>query len=243
MNILVCRPENDAIKLSELLNSGGYTSSVLSTITIRHKKISINLNDFTDVIFTSKHAVLSFMSQYPSSALHNKNIYSIGATTAQYLHQHNIQSVYPDKSNSIELYQIIASNNLNDKNFAIMSGVSGNNFLVEEISKQNQCTKFECYQRVFVDEDVLVSNYSDLYNDLEPDIIVATSLDVFKSLNRVFDHISRPINAFITITSTKMLKFAIDAGFSRTISLDSISNENINLTILEHIEAKQNVIK
>ncbi len=243
MSILVCRPENDATKLSEMLNLGGYSSSVLSTLEIKYEKISIDLNAFTDVVFTSKYAVLSFMSQYPASALNNKYIYSIGATTAQHLLQYNIQSEYPDRFNSIELYKIIANNNLVDRNFAIMSGVSGNNFLVDEVSKQNQCSKFECYQRVFVNEETLVNNYMDLYDDVDPDIIVVTSLDVFKSLNRVFAHISPPINAFITITSAKMLKFANDNGFSRTISLDSISNENINLTILEHIEARKNVIK
>lgn len=243
MSILVCRPENDAAKLSDMLNLSGYSSSVLSTLEIKYKEISIDLNAFTDIVFTSKYAVLSFMSQYPASALNNKHIYSIGVTTAQHLLQYKVQSECPDKFNSIELYKIIARNNMIGKKFAVMSGVSGNNFLVDEISKQNQCSKFECYQRVFVNEEILVNNYIDLFNDVDPDIIVVTSLDVFKSLNRIFAHISPPINAFITITSTKMLKFANDNGFSRTISLDSISNENIKLTILEHIEARQNVIK
>jgi len=62
MSILVCRPENDATKLSDMLNFGGYSSSVLSTLEIKYEKISIDLDSFIVLVFISKYAVFIFRS-------------------------------------------------------------------------------------------------------------------------------------------------------------------------------------
>ncbi len=72
-----------------------------------------------------------------------------------------------------------------DKKFAIISGVGGNTYLEDEISKYATATKITVYERVLVDKEILQDAYTAEYSDVEPDLIVATSIDVFKSLIRI----------------------------------------------------------
>ena len=137
------------------------------------------------------------------------------------------------------LLKLILNQNVSDKRIAIISGVGGNDFLEKELSEITYCKKIECYERVFEDEQYLFSQYIDTYSSFSPDIIIATSLDIFKSLNRIFKKTSKPKGAIVTITSTKMLEFVYSQGFFKTLKLEKLNNKYICEKISEFIEASK----
>ncbi|APC91155.1 MULTISPECIES: uroporphyrinogen-III synthase [Francisella] len=238
MKILVCRPQDDADSLTEQLCLNGLLAISLPTIKICYQKIAKNVVEYTSLVFTSKYAVKSLFSQYDADLFKNKKIYSVGASTAAVLKKYQLDAIYPVRHGSQELLNIILNYDISTDKFAIISGVSGNNLLVEELSKLTQCHKFETYSRVFMEIDELTNEYNKLFLHQQPGIIIATSLDVFKSLNRVFEKITVPKAATVTITSPKMLKFVNQQGFKNTLKLEKLDNNYICQRILEFTEAK-----
>lgn len=76
MKILVCRPKDDADKLSQLLRSKRYTATSLPCINIDYIRIASSVLGYTNYIFTSKYAVESLFAQYNSELFHDKKLYS-----------------------------------------------------------------------------------------------------------------------------------------------------------------------
>ncbi|QIV96337.1 uroporphyrinogen-III synthase [Allofrancisella inopinata] len=241
MDILIARPYDDAKQLAELFKSSGLSVGILPSIKIVHKKINFKIENFTDFVFTSKYAVESLFSQYLPSNFMNKSIYSVGATTANHLAHFNLNAKYPKEYNSKELFKLISKQGLSDRKFAIFSGVDGNEYLEKEINKHTTCQKFEIYQRAFESKETLYTKYLRLWGDKQPRFIITTSIDVFKSLNAIFEKIPIPKDSIVTITSTKMLKFVNSQGFSNTLKLEKLSNYCIYVKILQHIEANDYV--
>jgi uroporphyrinogen-III synthase len=232
MNVLICRPEEDAKGLIELLTDKGIKALALPTIEIKNIATPIELGEFTDFIFTSKHAVKSFFAQHDAKLLVDKKIYSIGAATAKELKSFEIDSQCPDNHNSKALFSLIDKTPFIDKKFAIVSGVGGNTYLEDEISKHAAITKVTVYERVLVDKDYLQNAYTAEYNDAQPDLIVATSIDVFKSLIRIFEEMPLPTQAKVTVTSYKMQRFVSASGFKNILKLHKIDNDYICEQIL-----------
>lgn len=233
MNILVCRPQKDAQDLVNKLTENQVKAFCLPTIDIEFLEPQVNLDFFTDIIFTSKYAVEGIFKYIVPTLLKDKSIYSVGASTASLLSEYGLSSKHPNKYNSESLLKLINEHGFADKKFLVVSGVAGNELLVRELSKKSSCHKLEIYKRVFEEQTKLIAKYTDICKQAEPDIIVATSLDVFKSLVRVFEKIQLPEHAIITITSSKMLEFVNEQGFSNTMKLDKLNNEYICQRILE----------
>ncbi len=239
MKILVCRPKDDADKLSQLLRSEGYTAISLPCINIDYIRITSSVRDYTSYIFTSKYAIESLFAQYSPKLFQDKKLYSVGQTTAKTLKRYGLDAIYPHDHGSQELLKLIIEEDVSDDSFAVISGVSGNELLVKEISQLTKCDKFETYQRVFESITALSQSYLKVIDDgIHPDVIIATSIDVFRSLNRIFDEIVAPTAAIITITSPKMLEFVNEQGFENTLKLEKLDNNCIYQKIREHIEAK-----
>ena len=130
------------------------------------------------------------------------------------------------------LFSIIDKTPFIDKKFAIVSGVGGNTYLEDEISKHTATTKVTVYERVLVDKDYLQNAYTAEYNDAQPDLIVATSIDVFKSLIRIFEEMPLPTQAKVTVTSYKMQRFVSASGFKNILKLHKVDNDYICEQIL-----------
>ncbi|WP_395167053.1 uroporphyrinogen-III synthase [Francisella salimarina] len=239
MKILVCRPKDDADKLSQLLRSKGYTATSLPCINIDYIDVEGSVLSYTSYIFTSKYAVESLFAQYNPELFDGKKIYSVGQSTAKTLKKYGLDAIYPYDHGSQELLKLILKEDVYDDSFAVISGVSGNELLVKEISQLTKCDKFETYRRVFESVAMLSQAYLKFIDDgINPDIIVTTSIDIFKSLNRIFDEIVAPEAAIVTITSPKMLEFVNEQGFENTLSLERLDNDYICQKVREHIEAK-----
>jgi uroporphyrinogen-III synthase len=238
MRILICRPQKDATILYNLLNQKKIQAVTIPVIKILDISIKESFQNYDCLIFTSKYAVESLFKQYPYQLFADKKIYSIGLSTAKSLKEFGFEPIYPKKHGSNELLKLILARDISKDKFAIVSGVDGNNLLSQELSKHTLCKKIEIYQREFEDIEVINNNYQKYFNDKSPDLIVTTSIDVFKSLNRIFAKTALPSDAIVTITSLKMLKFVNESGFENTLELDKLDNNYICKRIFDFIEAK-----
>ena len=242
MEILVCRPENDAFDLAKLLNSKNHNAISLPTIRISYNYVSKEIYKYSSIIFTSKYAVQGLFEHYSPELFVDKKIYAVGASTASLLRNFGLDAKYPHtKYNSQELFKLISQDDMSQHSFAIVSGVGGNDFLLKELSKTTKCNKFEVYERVFEDIDYLSNKYRQFFLKKNPEVIVVTSLDVFISLIRTFAKTLAPKDAIVTITSSKMLEFVNKHGFKNTLELEKINNNYIYKKILEITEASKNV--
>ncbi len=109
MNVLICRPKEDANELIDLVATKGVKALALPTIEIKDIATTTEISEFTDFIFTSKHAVKSFFTEHDAKLLADKKIYSIGAATAKELQSFGLNSQCPDKHNSKALFGLIKS--------------------------------------------------------------------------------------------------------------------------------------
>ncbi|AXA34322.1 uroporphyrinogen-III synthase [Francisella adeliensis] len=238
MNVLVCRPLEDSIDLSSSLNKLGITNLVLPTISIENISINICLDGFTDFIFTSKHAVRSFFSQYSPNLFIDINIYAVGASSASLIKELGLKCQYPKKASSYDLFELIDTKSISDEKFAVIGGVGGNTYLIDKLSEIAGCQKLEVYKRKDIASDELLKNYLKHYQDEFPDIIVVTSIDVFNSLNRIFSKIRAPYDTKITVTSLKMLELLESKGFNNTVMLNKLNNDHICKVIEEIAKGK-----
>lgn len=239
MNILISRPKEDGELLAQSLESLGVSCFVLPTISIENITINIDICNYSDLIFTSKYAVKSFFSQYSADLLSGVNIYAVGASTASLVRGFGLKCEYPREYNSNSLLKYIMSTKTTNRSFAIIAGVGGNPYLAEELAKVSKCTKLEFYKRNYIGTDKLLESYVEHYQDTTPDIIVTTSVDVFKSLNRIFGKILAPYGSKITVTSPKMLELVKDSGFTDVIELRQVDNKHIYQTVEKIIKGNK----
>ena len=229
MKVLVCRPDVDAKNLVSILNSNGIDATAMPTVVIDFLPFELAINYFTDIIFTSKHAVNSFLSK--NISLGHIKIWSIGESTANELYNKiGIHSIYPQKSNSYELLELMKYDDMASKNIAIISGVDGSEILEKELGKLTSVSKINVYIRNVVGISLLKKQYSKIFNEANiPKIIVTTSLDILKAFNEIFIHndVYKPTKSIITITSAKMLEYSKKCGFNNTLILDKFDNKHI----------------
>ncbi len=227
MSVLICRPQKDAESLAKLLYNNSINAICIPTIDIVAKSSSVCIDDYTDVIFTSKYAVEHF--DISTNDFAEKTVWAIGTSTANELLKYGINASFPQKSNSKELFELITKDDVSSRKFLLLSGESGSDFLIKELSKISLVDKIEVYKRVFRSEDVLMQDYKKLFLNNQPNIIITTSIDVFKALNRIFEDESviKPKNAFITISSAKMLEYVSNNGFKNTLMMEKLDNAYI----------------
>ena len=130
------------------------------------------------------------------------------------------------------MFRLIKKTPFTDKKFAIISGVGGNTYLEDEVAKYTTATKVIVYERVLVDKELLQDAYTAEYSGAELDLIVATSIDVFKSLIRIFEETPLPTQAKVTVTSYKMQRFVSASGFKNIFKINNINNNYICEQIL-----------
>tara|TARA_B100001250_G_scaffold226402_1_gene194249 strand:+ start:6602 stop:7252 length:651 start_codon:yes stop_codon:yes gene_type:complete len=159
---------------------------------------SISLNDFTDVIFQSMPSVEFFEEK---EQLINKNIYSMGPSTKNFLSQKGFDSICPDIPGSKELIKLLPNNDNNK--FLIVKGVDGLNDVFNNLNvNRNYVEEIFCYKRVkfnnydnlkepFLDADAVI--FSSTYAaDIFFKEIYSSDIKAkfFGISNRIINHIS-----------------------------------------------------
>ena len=227
MSVLVCRPQKDSENLVTLLYKNGINTISIPTIDIVAKSNSININNYTDIIFTSKYAVEYF--DISANDFSEKTIWAIGISTANELLKYSVNASFPQKSNSKELFELITKDDVSNRKFLLLSGEGGSDFLIKELSKISSVDKVEVYKRVFQSQDVLTQSYKKFFLNNQPSIIITTSIDVFKAFNQIFEdeNVVKPKNAFVTISGAKMLEYVSNNGFKNTLMMEKLDNAYI----------------
>ena len=170
---------------------------------IKGIKYSLKSKDYTDIIFQSIPSV-EFFNDY--EFLRNKNIYSMGASTQDFLSQKGIVSICPDVPGSMELIKILTKNKNNGK-YLIVKGEDGLNDVFNYLNENGEdVQEIICYIRFKLD------NYEDIKKDFyKADAIIFSSTYAVE----VFFHevYSADINATFFGISNRIIKFISDRGY------------------------------
>ena len=163
---------------------------------------SLSSNDFTDVIFQSISSVEFFEEM---EQLINKNIYSMGPSTKNFLSQKGFDSICPDIPGSKELVKLLPKNDNNK--FLIVKGVDGLDDVFNNLNEnQNYVEEILCYERVKFD------NYDNLKEPFfDADAVIFSSTYGVKIF---FEEIySSDIEAKLFGISNRIISYISDLGY------------------------------
>ena len=163
---------------------------------------SLSSKDFTDVIFQSVSSVEFFEEK---EQLINKNIYSMGPSTKNFLSQKGFDSICPDIPGSKELIKILSKNDNNK--FLIVKGADGLNDVFNDLNENQNCVEeILCYERVKFD------NYDNLKEPfLDADAVIFSSTYGVKIF---FEEIySSDIEAKLFGISNRIISYVSDLGY------------------------------
>lgn len=187
---------------------------------IKGAEYLLKTKSYTNIIFQSIPSVKFFNDD---EFLKNKNIYSMGTSTQNYLSQKGIISICPDVPGSKELIKILAKNKNNGK-YLVVKGADGLNDVFNYLKENGEdVQEIICYKRFKLDS----------YKDIKKDFYKADAI-IFSSTYavEVFFHevYSADINATFFGISNRIIKFISDRGYKAKL-IDYFSED-----ILESIK-------
>jgi len=170
---------------------------------IKGAEYLLKTKSYTNIIFQSIPSVKFFNDD---EFLKNKNIYSMGTSTQNYLSQKGIISICPDVPGSKELIKILAKNKNNGK-YLVVKGADGLNDVFNYLKENGEdVQEIICYKRFKLDS----------YEDIKKDFYKADAI-IFSSTYavEVFFHevYSADINATFFGISNRIIKFISDRGY------------------------------
>tara|TARA_Y100000992_G_C21252833_1_gene486836 strand:- start:886 stop:1539 length:654 start_codon:yes stop_codon:yes gene_type:complete len=209
-NINHKQDQNNSIKNIPLFQIKGIEYSLIS-------------KNYTNIIFQSIPSV-KFFNNY--EFLKNKNIYSMGVSTKNFLSQKGIDSLCPDTPGSSELIKLLYETK-NDGKYLIVKGEDGLNDVFNHLNERGEnVQELICYKRVKLDS----------YDEVREDFIDADAI-IFSSTYAVeifFKEIySNSFKATLFGISNRIIKFISNLGYEAKF-VDYFS-ENISESIEKSI--------
>ena len=170
---------------------------------IKGAEYLLKTKNYTNIIFQSIPSVKFFNDD---EFLKNKNIYSMGTSTQNYLSQKGIISICPDVPGSKELIKILAKNKNNGK-YLVVKGADGLNDVFNYLKENAEdVQEIICYKRFKLDS----------YKDIKKDFYKADAI-IFSSTYAVevfFHEVYSPdMNAIFFGISNRIIKFIFDLGY------------------------------
>ncbi len=132
----------------------------------------IDIHKFENIIFQSISSA-AFFDEFES--LKNKNVFSMGRSTQDYLSKQGIKSVCPSIPGSEELKKLL-SKNKRGGNYLIVKGENGLNEIFNYLNSSNEYVEeINCYKRFKLD------SYENIRNEFyDADAIIFPSTYAFK---------------------------------------------------------------
>ena len=132
----------------------------------------IDIHKFENIIFQSISSA-AFFDEFES--LKNKNVFSMGRSTQDYLSKQGIKSVCPSIPGSEELKKLL-SKNKRGGNYLIIKGENGLNEIFNYLNSSNEYVEeINCYKRFKLD------SYENIRNEFyDADAIIFPSTYAFK---------------------------------------------------------------
>jgi len=170
--------------------------------------------EYANIIFQSMASV-GFFKEY--ELIKNKNIFSMGKSTQNYLAQKKIKSISPDPPGSEELKKLL-SKNKNGGNYLIVKGEKGLSEIFNYLNISGEVVEeVICYKRLKFDsyEHIKEAFY-------KVDAIIFTSTYAFEIF---FEEIySKKMNLKFLSISQRISKFIKEKGFNSDL-VDYFSND------------------
>ena len=194
------------IDTSSNTNLKNHQNDSITNIPLFHIKgidYMLSSKNYTDIIFQSISSVEFFKEK---EILKNKNIYSMGPSTKNYLAQKGINSICPEIPGSKELNKLLLENRTKGK-YLIIKGEDGLNDVFNHLNKNGEnVEELICYTRIKLDKyDHIKKNFT------EADAIIFSStfaVEIF------FEEIhSSNIKAKLFGISNRIIKFISEFGY------------------------------
>jgi len=170
--------------------------------------------EYANIIFQSMASV-GFFKEY--ELIKNKNIFSMGKSTQNYLAQKKIKSISPDPPGSEELKKLL-SKNKNGGNYLIVKGEKGLSEIFNYLNISGEVVEeVICYKRLKFD------SYEHIKKEFyKVDAIIFTSTYAFEIF---FEEIySKKMNLKFLSISQRISKFIKEKGFNSDL-VDYFSND------------------
>lgn len=184
---------------------------------------SLGSNNYKNIIFQSIPSV-EFFNDY--EYLKNKNIYSMGSSTKNFLSNKGIRSICPNIPGSSELIKLL-SDNKNDGKYLIVKGENGLSDVFNYLNKKGKdVQELICYTRF------KFNNYDSIKKDFfDADAVIFSStyaVEIF--FKEIY---SNSIEVKLFGISNRIVKFISDLGYEATL-IDYFS-EDISESIKKSI--------
>jgi len=170
--------------------------------------------EYTNIIFQSIASV-DFFKEH--ELIKNKNVFSMGKSTQNYLAQKKIKSISPNSPGSEELKKLL-SKNKNGGNYLIVKGEEGLSEIFNYLNVADEIVdEVICYKRIKFD------NYEHIKEAFyKVDAIIFTSTYAFEIF---FEEIySKKMNLKFLSISQRISKFIKEKGFNSDL-IDYFSND------------------
>ena len=196
MNIIDTRSNINLINPHECIKN-------IPLFQIKGVEYELKSKNFTDIIFQSIPSVEFFNE---SNILENKRIYTMGASTKEFLLKKGISSVCPKIPGSFELNKLIITNEDNAK-YLIVKGKDGLSDVYNYLDKNGKnAQELICYKRL------KLKNYEIFKEDFfKADAVIFSSIFAVKIF---FDEIySKDINAKLFGISNRIIDHISSLGY------------------------------
>tara|TARA_Y100001935_G_scaffold216100_1_gene187739 strand:- start:2739 stop:3530 length:792 start_codon:yes stop_codon:yes gene_type:complete len=189
LNILVTRPYEQALVLSELISKSHGRPVSFPTLEIigpeNKNQIRLKLSKLTEahlLIFISPNAVKYSFPLMPDNIPSNLYIAAIGSTTAKVLYEHGLEPQIVPEANmdSEELLSMLKKQKLDGRKILIIRGNQGRDYLKKGLEDLGAVTEYiEVYRTRIPERDAknLVDNW-----DKFVDVVTVTSVQILENL-------------------------------------------------------------
>ncbi len=239
--IAVAKPGWKGQKLVEFLINSQHDALHFPTFDIASipiKTHQLATETISDVIFTSQHAVDFFLPNI-SLAIQNQlkqyRLWCIGASTAARLAEYGYQAKFPEQANSEGFLAMLNIASAKKRHFLLVKGQGGRDIIAQQLSRLNQVTKIECYQRASRSFQMLNEQLKQC--GTWPWLLIATSPSALECALPLFKSYPKwQQQCAITVTNPRMHQWAKNNGFSRIYPLQLPLNDHALLQQVQRIK-------
>lgn len=236
--ILICRPQEQAQKLANIMQTHDFEPIVFPTVEIQPidvnqkfiplLKLSIQQ---ANIILIQSPSVLTYLDSASLALLAaSQVIYAMGAGTEEALQAKNISSCWVAHHGAAS-EQILSTPPIStlpvNSNILLLTGEGGRSVLQPELTDKGfVCERINTYKRAM---PTYSQQQINKILDKAPEIILVTSVDILKNLLIIFkDNLNAIKNLPLLVISPRIQNAALELGWQGEILLaDSASSEAI----------------
>lgn len=239
VEIVVFRPRVKGQDLVKRLAEAGYVAKNFEVFRIEPLSFVFteSCSRYSDLIFVSTNAVHHFFAHidHRSYWLTELKFWAIGCSTANALAQYNIHALFPKQQNSEGLFALLTTHGIEkSRKFLLIKGVGGRDWLRQQLCLRAQVDTLDCYQRVAIKEEALISTWRQEVN-ICPRLMIFTSLEGLKIFSPLFAVYPLVKKTCIVVTNFRMMRLVVNSGCHHVYLTQNLDNGVLVKKVCEYL--------